>query len=169
MLCGVLRAVLPCVHITIESLLGTSPSGISFSGTGLLDAPCSRSPPQAWSGYSVLTVGSDGVIPLLSLCLRVFMLEASEELFHSFKNTILRAGKRTQWMLVLPLSQMTRVQSLDPRGGRREMAPTSYALTSRGVPGRIHAHTHKHTHIHMHTPKHQIIIICNRLRIKITF
>lgn len=64
---------------------------------------------RAWSSYSVLMVGSDGVIPLLSLCLRVFMLEASEELFHSFKNTILRAGKRTQWTQVLPLSQMTRV------------------------------------------------------------
>lgn len=68
-------------------------------------------------------------------------------------------------MQVLPLSQMTRVQSLDPRGGRREMTPTSYALTSIGVPGHIHARTHKHTHV----PKHQIIIICNKLRIKITF
>lgn len=51
------------------------------------------------------------------------MLEASGELFHSFKNTILRVGKRTQWMQVLPLSQMTRVQSLEKeRNGSHKLS-----------------------------------------------
>lgn len=178
-MCGVLRAVLPCLGVaagesegscrlemkagdSIESLLGKSPSGISFSATGFLDAHCSRSPPQACLPLPFqrlewllrLMVGSDGAITLLSLCLRVFMLEASGELFHSFKNTILRVGKRTQWMQVLPLSQMTRVQSLDPCGRRKEMAPTSYSLTSIGAPRYIHAHMHKHIHTHTSTYPH---------------
>lgn len=124
------------------------------TAAGVHRKPTCLCPFRDWSGYSVLMVGSDGAIPLLSLCLRVFMLEASGELFHSFKNTILRVGKRTQWMQVLPLSQMTRVQSLDPCGRRKEMAPTSYPLTSIGAPRCIHAHTHKHIHTHTSTYPH---------------
>lgn len=157
LLCGVLRTVLPCLDITAGER-GFVPTGCTRQQESSV-CTCSFSD---WRGYSVLMVGSEGAIPLLSLCLIVFTLEASRGVFHSFRNKPSEVGQEdsvdkgtfhwAQWPEFNPWTHMV----------EREIAPTSCLLTSIGVPWHIptphthtmeyiHTSTYSHTHKHMHT------------------